>query len=40
MTGLVKMLIGENFREVVTRVKERLVEIQPTLPKGLSRSDL
>ncbi len=36
VTGLVMMLIGENSREVVGRVKERLEEIQPTLPDGVS----
>lgn len=35
VTGLVMMLIGENSREVVTRVKERIAEIQPTLPTGV-----
>lgn len=35
VTGLVMMLIGENSREVVERVKERLTEIQPTLPEGV-----
>ena len=36
VTGLVMMLIGENSREVVERVKERLEEITPTLPEGVS----
>lgn len=36
VTGLVMMLIGENSREVVVAAKERLVEIQKTLPKGVS----
>jgi len=36
VTGLVMMLIGENSREVVTRVKERLEEIGPTLPAGVT----
>ncbi|MBL8815000.1 MAG: efflux RND transporter permease subunit [Planctomyces sp.] len=36
VTGLVMMLIGENSREVVGRVKERLDEIQPTLPDGVT----
>ncbi|RCS41502.1 AcrB/AcrD/AcrF family protein [Bremerella cremea] len=35
VTGLVMMLIGENSREVVQRVKERLAEIEPTLPEGV-----
>ncbi len=35
VTGLVMMLIGENSREVVTAAKERLKEIEPTLPKGV-----
>jgi cobalt-zinc-cadmium resistance protein CzcA len=35
VTGLVMMLIGENSREVVERVKERLAEISPTLPTGV-----
>ncbi len=36
VTGLVMMLIGANSREVVGRVKERLVEIQKTLPEGVT----
>ncbi|MEZ6061769.1 MAG: CusA/CzcA family heavy metal efflux RND transporter [Planctomycetaceae bacterium] len=36
VTGLVMMLIGENSREVVGRVKERLDQLQPTLPHGVS----
>lgn len=36
VTGLVMMLIGENSREVVQRVKARIEEIQPTLPDGVS----
>ncbi len=36
VTGLVMMLIGENSREVVQRVKHRIDEIQPTLPWGVS----
>ncbi|MCA9039933.1 MAG: efflux RND transporter permease subunit [Planctomycetaceae bacterium] len=36
VTGLVMMLIGENSREVVQRVKARLDEIQPTLRDGVS----
>jgi heavy metal efflux system protein len=33
--GMVLMLQGENAREVVTRVKEALAEIQPSLPRGV-----
>ena len=33
--GMAMMLIGENSREVVERVKERLEEIEPTLPEGI-----
>ncbi|WP_339729474.1 CusA/CzcA family heavy metal efflux RND transporter [uncultured Gimesia sp.] len=36
VTGLVMMLIGENSREVVADSKERLVEIQKTLPEGVT----
>ncbi len=35
VTGLVMMLVGENSRDVVTRAKERLDEIAPTLPEGV-----
>ncbi|MCA9049241.1 MAG: efflux RND transporter permease subunit [Planctomycetaceae bacterium] len=35
VTGLVMMLIGENSREVVVAAKERLEEIEPTLPEGV-----
>ncbi|TWU40947.1 Cobalt-zinc-cadmium resistance protein CzcA [Novipirellula artificiosorum] len=35
VTGLVMMLIGENSREVVGRVKERIDEIQGTLAPGV-----
>ncbi len=35
VTGLVMMLIGENSREVVERAKQRLAEIQATLPEGV-----
>ncbi len=35
VTGLVMMLIGENSREVVGRVKERIAEIEKTMPKGV-----
>jgi len=33
--GMAMMLVGENSRLVVKRVKERLAEIQSTLPKGV-----
>ncbi len=36
VTGLVMMLIGENSRRVVARVKQRIEEIQGTLPAGVS----
>ena len=35
VTGVVMMLIGENSRVVVERVKERLAEIQKSLPPGV-----
>ncbi len=35
VTGLVMMLIGENSREVVGRVKERITAIEKTLPHGV-----
>lgn len=35
VTGLVMMLIGENSREVVIAAKERLKEIEETLPEGV-----
>ena len=35
VTGVVMMLIGENARVVVDRVKERLAEIAKTLPAGV-----
>lgn len=35
VTGLVMMLIGENSREVVQASKERLREIEKTLPEGV-----
>jgi cobalt-zinc-cadmium resistance protein CzcA len=35
VTGVVMMLIGENSRVVVDRVKERLAEIAKTLPPGV-----
>jgi cobalt-zinc-cadmium resistance protein CzcA len=36
VTGIVMMLIGENSREVVQRVKRAVDEIRPTLPKGVT----
>lgn len=36
VTGLTMMLIGENSRTVVARVKERLAEIQETLPEDVT----
>ncbi len=36
VTGLVMMLIGENSREVVQRVKHRIADIRTTLPQGVS----
>ncbi|MGI9471714.1 MAG: efflux RND transporter permease subunit [Rubripirellula sp.] len=35
VTGLAMMLVGENSREVVARVKQRLDEIGTTLPDGV-----
>jgi len=35
VTGLVMMLIGENSREVVEAAKQRLREIETTLPEGV-----
>lgn len=35
VTGLVMMLVGENSREVVGRVQERITEIEKTLPHGV-----
>ncbi|MEW4531159.1 CusA/CzcA family heavy metal efflux RND transporter [Maioricimonas sp. JC845] len=35
VVGLVMMLVGENSRIVVEAVKERLTEIEPTLPPGV-----
>lgn len=35
VAGTVMMLIGKNSREVVSRVKERLAEIQKDLPEGV-----
>ena len=34
--GIVMMLIGENGRTVVDRVKERIREIEPSLPPGIA----
>ncbi len=36
VTGMVMMLIGENSREVVNAVKERLREVEATLPEGVT----
>lgn len=36
VTGIVMMLIGENSRTVVNRVKGAVDEIRPTLPKGVT----
>ncbi len=35
VTGIVMMLIGENSRVVVDRVKQKVAEIQKTLPEGI-----
>ena len=35
-TGVVMMLMGENSRVVAQRVHQKLAEIQPTLPKGVT----
>ncbi|REJ95236.1 MAG: AcrB/AcrD/AcrF family protein, partial [Planctomycetota bacterium] len=35
VVGIVMMLIGENSRVVVNRVKEKVVEIEKTLPEGV-----
>ncbi|MDO8431427.1 MAG: CusA/CzcA family heavy metal efflux RND transporter [Candidatus Binatus sp.] len=35
VVGVVMMLIGENSRTVVERVKAKIKEIQPTLPEGV-----
>ena len=35
VTGMVMMLLGENSRTVVERAKERLAEIEETLPPGV-----
>ena len=36
--GLVMMLKGANSNDVIVRVKERMAEIQKSLPEGLSFS--
>ncbi|HWE37257.1 MAG TPA: CusA/CzcA family heavy metal efflux RND transporter [Isosphaeraceae bacterium] len=36
VTGLVMMLIGENSREVVNRVKDEIARIQKSLPEGVT----
>lgn len=36
VTGMVMMRIGENSRDVVGRVKERIDQVRPTLPRGVS----
>src|SRR5215212_4501458 len=36
LSGMIVMLKGANGKEVVTRVKERLLEIEPLLPSGVS----
>lgn len=36
VTGMVMMRIGENSRDVVSRVKQRIDEVQSTLPQGVS----
>jgi heavy metal efflux system protein len=36
VTGLVMMLIGENSRQVVEAAKARLIEIEETLPEGVT----
>ncbi|MCC6750719.1 MAG: efflux RND transporter permease subunit [Deltaproteobacteria bacterium] len=35
VTGVVMMLLGANSREVVTRVKQKLAEVQRELPRGV-----
>jgi Cu(I)/Ag(I) efflux system membrane protein CusA/SilA len=35
VSGIVVMRHGENAREVIARVKQRLAELQPTLPPGV-----
>jgi cobalt-zinc-cadmium resistance protein CzcA len=36
VVGMAMMLLGENSRDVVERVKQRLEEIRPTLPAGVT----
>lgn len=36
VTGVVMMLIGENSRVVANRVKEKIAEIKPSLPQGVT----
>ena len=36
VVGIVMMLIGENSRVVVDRVKDRIEQIRPTLPEGVT----
>lgn len=36
VVGIVMMLLGENSRVVVDRVKDRIAEIEPTLPEGVT----
>jgi cobalt-zinc-cadmium resistance protein CzcA len=36
VTGMVMMLLGENSRRVVQAAKQRLEDIQPTLPEGVA----
>jgi cobalt-zinc-cadmium resistance protein CzcA len=36
VVGIVMMLMGENSRVVVDRVKERIAQLEPTLPEGVS----
>ena len=36
VVGIVMMLIGENSRVVVDRVKDKIDEVQRTLPEGLT----
>src|SRR5579864_383764 len=36
VTGLIMMLIGENSRQVVARAKEEIVELQKSLPPGVT----
>ncbi|MBI3011541.1 MAG: efflux RND transporter permease subunit [Candidatus Omnitrophica bacterium] len=36
VTGIVMMLLGENSRVVVDRVKAKIEQIKPTLPKGVT----